>query len=466
MNYQESIAYLKSLSPTLEKPGLARMKAFLELNFDLAGLFPVLHVAGTNGKGSVTTILQSLLSGLNLRAAKFTGPHLLTFNERFVVGKEAITDEELARLISKVAELSQEFGEREAGLGSLTWFEVLTACAAFYFQEQKIDCAVLEVGLGGRFDATNAFQNIVCSVITNVDLDHCHILGQTKEAIAWEKAGILRVGRPVITACVDETDDRAFPVILSRAAELSCPVVHLLGEEHMAGRSSGLELACYGFDEVELAGLNSYIDFLEEWVLADWSRDEGVGLAGAYQSTNVALALVALYFSEFLPWPCDEAQLAGKLLNSLRNISWPGRFQRLTLNMGEKGTLALILDGAHNCHGVRALRRSLPVCGRQIFIFACYANKEPAKMLEALLRDGDILLTCPLEGERQACEPATIVALAKGRGVEARSFESLEKAMEEACRLLAVTAANNEYRPEVVVCGSFALVRQVLHLKM
>src|SRR6185369_3255745 len=154
MNYLQTLAYIESLSPTLERPSLKRIQLFMEEQGQPQDTFPSLHVAGTNGKGSTVAILDNVLRAAQLKVGRFTGPHLLRWNERFHLNGMPIEDERFAQLASRLREKSEDFGRRHEDLGPLTWFEFLTAIAFFFFAEEKVDIGVFEVGLGGRFDAT------------------------------------------------------------------------------------------------------------------------------------------------------------------------------------------------------------------------------------------------------------------------------------------------------------------------
>src|SRR5277367_1360757 len=218
MNYLESLAYLDSLSPTLEKPSVERIKCFLNLHDNPQNSFKSFHVGGTNGKGSTVAILDSVLRAAGFKVGRFTGPHLLRWNERFHVDGKAIDDLTFARYATQIRQLSEEFGNAHPELGQLTWFEFITALGFFLFKDAAVEIAVLEVGLGGRFDATNVVgDKLLASIITNISLDHTHILGKTEELIAGEKAGIIKAGKLIITGATGA----ALQVIADRAASCS-----------------------------------------------------------------------------------------------------------------------------------------------------------------------------------------------------------------------------------------------------
>src|SRR4030095_5740507 len=184
--------------------------------------FGSIHVAGTNGKGSTVAMLDAVLRGAGMRVGRFTGPHLLRWNERFHVDGQPITDAQFADLATRTRLLSEDFGSRHPQFGALTWFEFLTVMAFFLFAEAGVEVAVFEVGLGGRWDATNVLSSPLAVAITNVDLDHTQILGDTVRAIAAEKSGIIKPGVPVVTAAVGE----ALEVVASTAFRKRAPLFH------------------------------------------------------------------------------------------------------------------------------------------------------------------------------------------------------------------------------------------------
>jgi len=424
MNYQETVRYIESLSPTLERPGLQRIEAFLALYGSPQNSFPCLQVGGTNGKGSSAAMLDSILRAKGLRVARYTGPHLLRWNERFHLDGKPIHDADFARRATDLKELSERFAFANPQLGPLTWFEFLTALAFFFFAESKIDLAVIEVGLGGRFDATNVIAKPLVTAITNVSLDHTHILGGTVEEIAREKAGIVKAKVPVVTAAKPP----ALEIIASIAKELNAPLT----------RSST------NFEPSRFFGLNAVDDFSQE------SNSQvyltiGNRLAGSYQSANLMLVLEILKEASLLPtsYAC--------LKKALEEVYWPGRFQILE-------PLRLVLDGAHNLAGAQALRESLQKLypGQKFrFVFACYANKNGPAILQELLTSGDWAYFSEIAGRRNSFSKSALAKYAKAMGVKASTHGSIAQAV--SCALNERQGA--EY---VVATGSFATVKETM----
>lgn len=197
MNYQESISRLEEASVFGIKPGLERMQKILAVLGNPEKACKMIHITGTNGKGSVAAMITSVLENTNLKVGRFTSPHLIDYTERIYLGGKDISREDFAKAATVVFKAHDELVA--AGEEALTEFELLTAIAFWYFRENKADYAVMEVGMGGRFDATNVVMPVV-SVITNVAMDHMQYLGNTLQEIAREKAGIIKEGIPVVTA--------------------------------------------------------------------------------------------------------------------------------------------------------------------------------------------------------------------------------------------------------------------------
>ena len=197
MNYQESIAWLESLGQFGIRLGMERIKQLLFVLGHPENQIKTIHVAGTNGKGSVTTMISTILLEAGCRVGKFTSPHLVKYNERIRIDEQDIPDEEFAKILTTVRGFAEDLVKKGA-CEQPTQFEILTAAAFHYFALQQVDYAVVEVGLGGLWDSTNLIKPLV-SVITNIALDHTRVLGNTIEEIALQKAGIIKEKVPVVT---------------------------------------------------------------------------------------------------------------------------------------------------------------------------------------------------------------------------------------------------------------------------
>jgi dihydrofolate synthase/folylpolyglutamate synthase len=218
VNYNEAINYINNTGKFAINLGLQRIKRLCDLSGNPEKDLKVIHVAGTNGKGSTTTFISSVLISQGYRVGIYTSPYIERFTERIKINNDEISENEVARLVT---EISSDIEKVELeGMERPTEFEIITACAFKYFREQQVDFVLLEVGLGGRFDATN-IVNPVLSVITTISYDHMNILGDTLGKIAFEKAGIIKPGRPVV---IYPQEKEAMDVLLAEAANKNAEV--------------------------------------------------------------------------------------------------------------------------------------------------------------------------------------------------------------------------------------------------
>jgi dihydrofolate synthase/folylpolyglutamate synthase len=440
MNYLETLAYIESLSPTLERPSLSRIGAFMAEQGNPQDRFPVFHVGGTNGKGSTVAILDSLLRRAGFRVGRFTGPHLLRWNERFHLNGVAIQDQNLARIATEIRHQSQEFGARHSDLGPLTWFEFLTALAFYYFAEQNIEVAVFEVGLGGRFDATNIVSNVLCSAVTNVSLDHMHILGDTVEAIAFEKGGIFKSGVPSVTAA----EGSALETLVKRAQELGSALYLSTPQHELKAATNG--------------GAAKRVTGWQEMLQAFESTSAELTLLGEHQRQNarVALSCICLaseHDAEFGVRVRDSRlQTSSVLSEALSRVYWPGRLQMLN----ERDHI--FLDGAHNPAGAQSLSLALDQLypGRnRCFVVSCFANKNADKMVAQLVRQGDRVFISEAATRRATVSKEELATIVRKFGAEAYVYETVPQAF---------TAALEQRAPNqpLIATGSFATVREVM----
>lgn len=424
MNYQESIAFLESLAPMSEPPTLERIKRFLEWQGSIQNAIPTFHIGGTNGKGSTAIIVDSLLQSLDLKVGRFIGPHILRWNERISINSRSIDDQRFAELVTRIRALSEDFASLYPALGRLSWFEILTAMAFFYFKEEAVDYQVLEVGLGGVFDATNAADNVCGTIITSVDLDHTQILGDTVEKIAVEKAGIIKPGLPVFT----NASGKALAEIEKQAESIGSRVY--CGDKPPA---SSTRLA---------AVLPEHLDSLLR----------SLSLRGPHQKNNARLALFSLSMIEALDQviPGDDKQTKRKFSQALARIYWPGRLQSLS------GT-GIILDGAHNPASARALRIALDDLEVEncCFVVGFYKSKDALGFLKNLLRRSDRVIACSLKTRRSTYSSATIKQLCRRLKVEAVRVESVKEGLELAVR----KRADGE---TIVATGSFTVLKETM----
>ncbi len=350
-SYEEALAHIHGLYRFGSRLGLVRPRRLLaELGDPHLGL-RVIHVAGTNGKGSVAAITASVLSAAGYRTGLYVSPYLADFSERIGIDGRPIAPEETAALVFEdLLPAARRVEAAQAATGEdddpITEFEFVTALGFLYYARRKVDFLVSEVGLGGRFDATNVIDRPLLAVITSVGLDHTDRLGTTIAQIAAEKAGIIKRSAPVVSA---PQDSEALTVLTGAARRRDCPF-------YLAGRDGRVT-----FESASLAGQR--ISFSGP----GFPREEGLTLPllGVHQLENAATALTALGVLRERGWaPALDSRA---LRSGLAATVWPGRFEVFP---GLPGRAPIIIDGAHNPPGARALSASLRqlVPGRRLVL--------------------------------------------------------------------------------------------------
>ena len=362
MTYQEAWSFLDGLQFFKIKLGLESMNALLtELDRPQRN-YPCIHIGGTNGKGSVGATLLAILNAAGYRVGLYTSPHLSSVRERFRINDSFISKDEFAAVAGQIIRLL-------AGR-QITYFEFTTALALLWFARQKVDIALLEVGLGGRLDATNVVTPLV-SVITNISLDHEQYLGTTVGEIAAEKAGIIKANVPVVTGT---RQGEALAVIEARAACLRAPVYLL--DRDFKGRPHATNKELWSYSGIRENRKKAPPDL----------PDLPLRLRGAHQVDNAAQALAALEIIR-PHFPVSEAQLR----QGLSQVAWPGRLEEFR-HTGPPPR-RFLLDGAHNPDGARVLKAALQndfSYERLILVWASMADKDVA---------GTLLLVAPLAAE-------------------------------------------------------------------
>lgn len=424
MTFAQCRAYLEKLQVLGIKLGLDNVRALLGALENPENAFPSILVAGTNGKGSVCAMLASALGRQGMRVGLYTSPHLVDVRERIRVDGRLISRPAFCRAIAAVKDAAESLLE-SGNIGSPpTHFEALTCAALFHFRERRADIAVLEVGMGGRFDAVNAVPPVL-SVITSIGRDHERFLGPTPARIAFEKAGILRDGVPVVCG-VPRGPARA--VIRKEARERGAPFIGVFDRPRslkIVKRKSGYDFA--------------YDDGLE-------IRRFTPRLAGRHQGRNGAVALTAALTLGRTWRPLDER----RILEGIRKAEWPGRLELV------RRSPPVILDGAHNPDGARAVRDYLRDFVRRplVLVFAAMRDKDIAGMARVLFPAARRIVLTAFPFHR-AADPADILRLARrhaGRIVlESDPVRAVRLAFKEARRL----------RGTVLVTGSLFLVGEI-----
>lgn len=386
LTYPEATAYLYGLRRFGWRPGLASIERLLALVGDPQAGLPALHVGGTNGKGSTAAMLAAILRAAGLRTGLYTSPHLLRFTERIRVDGRPMGEAEVVEAVARLAAAcAGQFTEDPAApspgdrLPHPTFFELTTAMAFLHFAQQRVDVGVVEVGLGGRLDATNVLRPRL-ALLTNVGFDHREYLGETLEQIAGEKAGIIKPGCPVVTGA----EGAALAVFRRVAALRGAPLLALREAYAWTVRHAGLEGTTF-----DLSGPGGAYAALR------------IPLAGRHQVGNAALAVAAAEALAIQGFRIDEAAIR----RGLESVRWPGR---LTLVPGRPRTL---LDGAHNPPGAAALAAFLSEhrsrLGRLHLVFGVLRDKAWGEMLATLLPwAAAVVLTRP--ATERAEDPAAL----------------------------------------------------------
>lgn len=361
MTYDEMLKTLYSIHPeTKIKLGLDRIKELLKRLGNPQDDFEYIHVTGTNGKGTVVRTVGKILSAHELKVGTYFSPHLETFRERIRVNDIYISKEDAVKvfeLVSKEAAAMSKSPDMAP-----TFFEIVTAMAFLYFKFENVDVVVSEVGLGGRFDATNVVEKPLCTVITSVDYDHMETLGSTLSQIAFEKAGIIKSNVPVV---VGEMEADPLRVISSRAKELNSKV-KILGKNFR-----------YKVNKMEL-GKNSF-DFIgNRWKFSLETRMNGI-----HAMKNLSISLATLEeLEKFGMFKVDEK----KLYDTIFTIAWEGRFEWLPSDV------LIILDVAHNTPAMKMLSKNLSVYfpNKKInAVIGILNDKDYEGMIDAIAKDVD-----------------------------------------------------------------------------
>lgn len=353
MTYEEATAYIADIPKFTEKHELSHTKEFLRRLGNPAMDRKIIHVAGTNGKGSVCAYMQAILLAMGKKTGFFTSPHLIVINERIRVNNIQIGNEKFLEIFRKVKKTVD--GMTRDGIAHPSYFEFLFGMAMLAFEEEDTEYIILETGLGGRLDATNAIDHPVLTIITSISLDHTAYLGNTVSEIASEKAGIIKEGIPII---FDGTDEEASEIIRKRAVEL-----------HAKCRK--LTKNAYEIREIT----EKHIAFLRS---SAYDKDVlwNVRGCGIYQPMNVSLALEAM---EYLL--SDEERDYIKWQKAVESVTWEGRMEEILPG--------LFLDGAHNPGAVQVFADTLKVLKEEepIILFSAVKDKEYRVMIEILCRE-------------------------------------------------------------------------------
>ena len=352
--------------------GLKRIEQLLADLGNPQDRVPIIHVAGSNGKGSVCAYLSSILTEAGYRVGRYTSPHLVDWTERIHLNEKEIASSELAEILQDIQEAIDPNKE------SPTQFEVITAAAWLYFERSQVDIAVMEVGLGGRLDATNVTDKNLVSIITSLSLEHWQRLGPTLADIAREKAGVLKTNCPVV---VGKLPTEAKDVVEARAEELDCPITWV----KPAGR-------------IEIPGRND----------ANWAKYQDIQyplpLHGDVQLSNSALAIAAVKILQQQGWDIPELAIQ----TGMNKTRWLGRLQWATWQGSP-----ILIDGAHNPSAAKALRQYVDTFDRPVvWVMGMLSTKDKEDIFEALLKPQDELHLVPVP-DHSSADPEELAAIAQ-----------------------------------------------------
>jgi dihydrofolate synthase/folylpolyglutamate synthase len=414
----ELAALLESLlHPQLKRisPGLERMEALLNaLGNPHHTLPPVIHIAGTNGKGSTLAIMRAVLEAVGMKVHLYSSPHLIQFNERITVAGEPISKANLMPLLERIYALQSDY--------PATFFEATTAAAFLAFAEASADIVLLETGMGGRLDSTNVIDKPLANLITPIGFDHQDFLGDTLTKIAAEKAGILRTESPAFIA---KQPDEGLEVILSHKAD-----------SHIAGRDWDYEI---------LSDIR--------WIYKEGELEQSLpypGLLGEHQIANAALAIACLRH-------CFPEITFCQIAEGIQKAAWPARIQPLTEGYWRKfidDSQPLYLDGAHNPMAARRLVEwsSAAFSQRPSLVIAMKSDKDAEAFLKEWQGQVEQIIFTEIEEEPESAEPEKLLKSAEKLGFRVDAALSVEEAL---------SALKEKTRP-IIICGSLYLAGNIL----
>ncbi|MBN1269462.1 MAG: bifunctional folylpolyglutamate synthase/dihydrofolate synthase [Kiritimatiellae bacterium] len=413
------------------RPGLEIESVLLERLGHPETSLAVVHVAGTNGKGSVCAMIEAVARAGGLKTGLYTSPHLVTFNERIRVNGACISDEDLAGHLERMEALADEIAS-EPGRRGATFFELGTAMAFEHFRRAAVELAVIETGMGGVWDATNVVRPVV-AVITRIDIDHTNYLGTTLEEIAGEKSGIIKPGRPVV---VGPMPDAARAVLLSKAREERAPVVRAEEAVTVSRRDQTLDGQRLSIQTANGAHVSLRLPLL-----------------GRHQVENVAIAVAAIE----QVWAEAGGELdPAAVKKGLEDVNWPARLQVL-----QKDPLVL-LDGAHNPGGARSLAEALDelASGRRIALVAGFMRDKDSVGFMRILAPRLAKCWAVPVGVERAMGPGDVAASMRAGGVkDVTVAASVASALEDAVGWARAGGG------VVCIAGSLYLAGEVLVLK-
>ncbi len=391
MNFEEALQYIHSVNWTFCNLGLERITELCEKLGNPQDHLKFIHVAGTNGKGSVCAMLDSVLRHAGYRTGIYTSPYIKEFNERMRVDGQNIDNGELAELTTLVRPIADAMEDKP------TEFELITAIAFEYFRRHACDVVILEVGLGGRLDSTNVIKESLLSIITGIDFDHTKLLGNTVQKIAAEKAGIIKEGSPCLYGGKSTAAGRIISLIASQHHAPFQTVDHRKFELH----SMTLESTCFDYGPY---------------------KDLKLSLLGSHQLTNVQTVMSALELLEGRGMTISEDAVR----QGLSSVTWPARFEKLSEDP------IIIYDGAHNPQGVRALVRSLQTYfpdEKVNILSGVMADKDYGEMVEMLKPVTECAITVTVPDNPRALDADSYASIFSRNKIPVMPYHNLRRAV-------------------------------------
>ena len=420
MNYNECIHYLEEEVGFGSVPGLERIQALCDKLGNPEQKLSVVHVAGTNGKGSAVAMLSSILQAAGYRVGTYTSPHLERYNERFIINGQEISDEKFAEEITLMKNICKEL--KAEGKAVPTLFEIVTGAAFHYFAEQNVDILILEVGLGGKYDATNIVPKPLLSLIMSISIDHTDFLGDSIEKIAAEKAGIIKKNCPVV---LYSQSKMVYNIMWTRAQELNAPF--------FSPENTKIHITAQNLEGTVFSFKNELLTM----------KNLELSLLGSYQIGNCITVLEAckVLQNSSLSIP-ENAIRAG-----LKNARWAGRMEICGKNP------LVILDGAHNADGILQLANSIKsyfADKKVTLILGVLGDKEYDKMAEHILPHSDSVILTEPHSERKLDVFSLARSISKHNGVIYTEKE-IEAAYKKA---LSITPEDGI----ILCCGSLYMI--------
>lgn len=397
MKYQDAMKYIEGCSTYGIVPGLETIRELLNRLGNPHQNLKIIHIAGTNGKGSVLAFLSTILQENGYKVGRYISPTIFEYNERFQIQQKPISKAEVGRLMEEAAVPSDEM-EKE-GWNHPTPFEIETAMAFLLFQKKKCDFVILETGMGGRLDATNVIDSSVLSVITSIGMDHMGYLGMTIKEIGQEKAGIIKAGGHIVSA---DQEDEVKEVLTEKSVKEKTDMLRFVSTDEIRNISYGLNNQSFSYKS---------------------NKKMVISLAGTWQVENACLALEGIYALQEMGYRFTEE----KIKEGLRKTSWPGRFQVIAKKP------YFIVDGAHNYPSAVQLRKSIEFYftnKKIIYIIGMFRDKEVEKVLEEMCPLASHVITITIPDNQRSLSALELAGAAKKINDMVTAADSLEEAIE------------------------------------